>query len=365
MHSRIVLKHSKIDKGMFGLIMALVGFGLIMVFSSSFYLTVKGGEIGDQLFFLREQLIRIGFAIIAFLIGFKINYKLYRKLLPVLLFVGIVVLIVTIFTGRKAYGATRWLRIATFSLQPSEFIKLVVFIYLASFYGAREPQAQTFKKFVLPPSFIVGLILLLIVLEPDLGTAVIIAITAVFVMFISGVKLRYLIGILIVGFVLFIVAVLVLPHAKARISSFISNGNYQVRQSRIAIGSGGFSGVGLGEGKQKFLFLPQPHTDFIFSVIGEELGWLGIVVLTGVFFFYLIKGLELSWKSKDRYAQILGAAIAVSTFLHFFVHSGVAMGILPTTGLTLPFISYGGSSLLANMFAAGVLLNIGSERRIA
>jgi cell division protein FtsW (lipid II flippase) len=269
-----------------------------------------------------------------------------------------VVLIIVLFIGRTAGGATRWLQFVTFSLQPAEFVKVALLMYLAAFFAKREDKKRDFKHYTFPPLLVSGIILLLIILQPNLGTAAVIGMLVMFVMFIAGVRLRYLIILTALAVGVSVLLVTIFPHAKARISGFLGQGNYQLEQARIALGSGGFFGVGLGGGRQKFLFLPQPHTDFIFAIIGEELGFLGIAGLTVLFVLFLYKGLKLAVRTEDALGRYLGSSLVVMVFLYFIIHAGVSMGLLPTTGLPLPFISFGGSALSSNLLGVGILLNI-------
>jgi cell division protein FtsW len=354
MHSSKRLERSdKPDYGFLAIIVLLVGFGLVMVFSSSFYLANN-----DPLYFLKNQAIRIAIAAGFFLVGLKVPYRFWRKIGGIFIVISMVVLIIVLCIGRKAGGATRWLQFLTFSLQPAEFVKVALLLYLASFYAKREDTKRDFKHYTLPPLIVSGILLLLIAFQPNLGTATVIGILVLFVMFLAGVRLRYLLLLTLLAVGAFLLLLTVFPHAKARVAGFLGSGNYQLEQARIAMGSGGLFGVGLGGGRQKFLFLPQPHTDFIFAVIGEELGFAGIAGLIILFLLFLYKGLNLAVKTDDAFGRYLGASLVVMIFLYFIVHAGVSMGLLPTTGLPLPFISFGGSALTSNLLGIGILLNI-------
>lgn len=341
------------DYGFLTILILLIGFGLVMVFSSSLYLTNN-----DPLYFLKNQSIRIAVGLVFFLVGLKVPYRFWGKIAPILIIVGTVVLIIVLFIGRSAGGAKRWIQFVTFSLQPAEFVKVTLLMYLAAFFAKREDKKRDFKRYTFPPLLVSGIILLLIILQPNLGTAAVIGMLVMFVMFIAGVRLRYLLLLTALAVGASVLLVTVFPHAKARISGFFGQGNYQLEQARIALGSGGFFGVGLGGGRQKFLFLPQPHTDFIFAIIGEELGFLGVAGLTILFVLFLYKGLKLAVRTEDAFGRYLGSSLVVMVFLYFIIHAGVSMGLLPTTGLPLPFISFGGSALSSNLLGVGILLNI-------
>lgn len=344
---------SESNSGFLAIVIMLVGFGLVMVFSSSIYLANN-----DPLYFLKNQAIRIAVALVFFILGLKVPYRFWGKISGILVVLSTIVLIVVLITGRTAGGATRWLSILTFSMQPSEFVKIALLIYLANFFGKREEAPRDFKHYTLPPIIVSGLLLGLIVLQPNVGTATVLALLVGFVMFLSGVKFRYLFILALIVAGVFILVVNVFPHAHARVSGFLGQGNYQLDQARIAMGSGGLFGVGLGGGRQKYLFLPQPHTDFIFAVIGEELGFAGIAGLTLLFVLFMFKGLKLATRTDDAFGRYLGSSLVVMIFLYFIIHAGVSMGLLPTTGLPLPFISFGGSALTSNLMGIGILLNI-------
>ncbi|NLI99319.1 cell division protein FtsW [bacterium] len=341
------------NSGFLAIIILLVGFGLVMVFSSSLFLSIN-----DPLYFLKNQALRIAIAAVFFILGLKVPYRFWGKISGILVVFSAVILVVVLITGRTAGGATRWLSVLTFSMQPSEFVKIALLIYLANFFSKREDAEHNFKRYTFPPMLVSGLLIGLIVLQPNVGTATVLALLVGFAMFIAGVKLRYLLVLSVVVAGVFLLIVNVFPHAHARVAGFLGNGNYQLEQSRIAMGSGGLFGVGLGGGRQKYLFLPQPHTDFIFAVIGEELGFVGIAGLTVLFVFFLIKGLRIAQKNEDSFGRYLGSSLVVMVFLYFIIHAGVSMGLLPTTGLPLPFISFGGSALTSNLLGIGILLNI-------
>lgn len=350
----------KPDYGFLAIIILLVGFGLVMVFSSSFYL-----DNNDPLYFLKNQAIRIAIATGFFLIGLKVPFRFWRKIGGIFIIISMVVLIIVLFIGHKAGGATRWLKFLTFSLQPAEFVKVALLIYLSAFYAKREEAKRDFKHYTLPPLIVSGILLLLIALQPSLGTATVLGMLVLFVMFVAGVRLRYLLLLTLLAVGAFLLLVTVFPHAKARVAGFLGSGNYQLEQARIAMGSGGLFGVGLGGGRQKFLFLPQPHTDFIFAVIGEELGFAGVAGLILLFVLFLYKGLNLAAKTEDAFGRYLGSSLVVMIFLYFLIHVGVSMGLLPTTGLPLPFISFGGSALTSNLLGIGILLNISRAKEKA
>lgn len=349
-----------IDYGFLTIIFLLLGLGVVMVFSSSFYYVLQNPSY-SEFFFLKEQLLRVCLAFILFFIGYKVSYKFWGKISGFLVIFSIILLLITLFMGREVHGARRWLSLATFSLQPSEFVKMSLVLYLASFFSKKEDCINNFKKYTLPPFIISGIIILIVVLQPHFSTAFIIATIVGIMFFVGKIKLRYIFGALFLGLLVFALLFLVFPYARMRIVNFLKGETYQVLQSRIAMGSGGLFGTGLGEGKQKFMFLPGVYTDFILAVIGEELGFLGVSIVAFLFLAYLFKALSIAHNVSTKFASYMAVGLGIIPFLHFLIHFGVNLGILPTTGIPLPFISFGGSAIAANMLGTGILLNISKE----
>ncbi len=352
---------SKIDHSFLWITLILVGIGLVMIFSATTYLTFIHAK--DPFVYLRHHLIRLGIGLFALFMGVRIRYTLWRHLIPIFVLASLLLLFITLIFGKVAGGARRWIEFFRFTLQPSEFVKIGLVFYLAGFFASRQEEGGTFSSFVLPPLFITSVIVLLIAFQPNIGTAIGISLLAGVLFFAGGVKLRHLFLIGILGLLCFGILILSSPHAKARVTGFISKSAYQVHQSIIAIGSGGIFGNGLGESKQKFLFLPKLHTDFIFSILAEETGFLGSLLVFFLFLAFLFKGLGIAKEAPDRFGLLTASGLSAMVFLYFILHTGVAMGVFPPTGLPLPFISFGGSALIANLFSVGVILNISKYRQ--
>lgn len=354
------MPHGKIDRVMLFLMIGLVILGVIFVFSSSYYRAMHQGE--DSTYYLTAHLKRVLVAIGFFLLGLMVPYEKIRKMILPLLVLIVLSLVLTIVTGRFQFGARRSLVIASVGVQVSEFVRIWLVFFLANFFASHPQTANTRKGLatILSISF---LMVVLVAIQPSISMSVI-CVATLFVMLIYGcAKFRLLLATSAVSIVILAIFVRVFPHAQYRIANFISQPTYQVQQSLIAIGSGGLFGKGPGAGLQKFLFLPGIHNDFIFAHIAEELGFIGCVV---VFIFYwqiYLRGLSIAGALDDEFTRLLVLGLNASIFIIFLVHVGVSIGLVPPTGIPLPFISFGGWSLTANLFAVGIMLQA-SRRRI-
>ena len=266
--------------------------------------------------------------------------------------------------GRRVSGASRWFRIGWISIQPSEIAHLSVILYLSDVLSRKRGQLESFIQGVLPALVVLGLALLLILAEPDMGTAFAIAAVSLVLLFVAGVQWRLLLSMLVASLPLGILLVFMKPYRVRRILGYLNpwadpeGAGFQLIQSLVALGSGGLIGVGLGESRQKLFYLPAAHTDFIFAVIGEELGFLGacaVLILIGLLVWY---GIRISLQAPDSFSALAGLGIMLLIALETLVHVGVTTGAIPTKGLPLPFISYGGSSLVMGLVSIAVLLNI-------
>jgi len=351
-------KSNPIDFGLLVTTIILAMVGLIMVYS----VTLNSG-----IAFLKGQIIRVVIGLCALVIGSVVNYKVYQgKTKDILLIGTILLLILTLTVGHKVAEAKRW---ALF-FQPAEIVKYTLIIWLSGYFANLREKRKVgsaiqikHDKFPFIPLAIVGLVVGLLLLQPAVGTSIILSLSALFVFFISGVKLRYLVLIALIGTVIFMLSILTIPYAKKRFNEFRAGATYQQVQSRIAIGSGGILGKGLGEGKQKFYFLPKLHTDFIFSAIGEEFGFIGCFAIALLFFILFSRGIRIAVEINDDFGQLLVAGIIIIIFQYLLIHVSVALSIIPTTGQPLPFVSFGGSALATNLYAIGIVLNASKDRR--
>jgi cell division protein FtsW len=294
----------------------------------------------------------------------NIDYHRLQRIAPWLLLAayGALLAVVLPGIGKEVRGARSWS--GFIPIQPSELARFAMVLYLSVFL-AKRPNTDSFRKCVLPCFvFILGAASL-VLLQPDLGSAVVIVLIGLVTLYAAGTRLLHLSSIIGFGVAAAVVCMLRNPYQIARILGFLGQGaRYQINQSLIALGTGGFLGKGLGGSMQKYLFLPDPHTDFVFSIYGEETGFVGALFLISLFVFLLLRGLKIATNAPDRFGLLLAIGMVASIGVFFAVNIGVVTGLLPTTGLPLPFISYGGSALLVNAVSVGVLLNISGHRSL-
>ena len=356
------------DRGLIMTVLALLGFGLIMVFSAS---TVVSAEVyGSQTSIFTRQFIFVVIGLVGLMVSMKIDYHIYEqgRVIYALLLLSLALLLY-LLVAPESGGVQRWIRIGPVNFQPSELAKLAVILFTSFYLVTRKEDFHSFKRGLLPYLVVVGAIVLLVLLEPDLGTAASIAFTAIVLLFLGGLRYHYLLGLFLAAIPALYLLVVRVPYRLDRWLAFLYPERdpygigYQIRQSLISVGSGGWSGLGYAEGKQKLSFLPEPHTDFIFAVVGEELGLLGcftVVVLFGLFFW---RAARISVRADGPFGTYLGLGIACMIILQAFVNMSMVVSLLPTKGLPLPFVSVGGSSMIMTMTAVGILLNISSHAR--
>ncbi len=350
--------------GLFLATVALTSIGIIMVYSASAIISLE--RYNDPYFFLKRQLVWVFLGLLGMLFAARINYRAFPKLLKPALLFTLFLLVLVLFPqfGKEIAGARRWLRIGDFTLQPSELAKLILILYMADTLSRKKEKIKNFTYGFLPPLIILGAIFILILLQPDLGTALIILVVTLGMLFVSGVRLRHLFSLFLVALPSIWLLINKVGYRKRRILAFIDPWNdprgagFQIIQSLLALGSGGILGRGLGEGTQKLFYLPAPHTDFIFAILGEELGFLGgvaVIILFGAFIYF---GARIARRAPDLFGSLLALGITTWIGLQAMINIGVATGFLPTKGLPLPFVSFGGSSLLFSLMGVGILLSI-------
>jgi cell division protein FtsW len=266
--------------------------------------------------------------------------------------------------GREVSGARRWFRFKFISFQPSELASLAMIIYMADFIARKGNLLGSFLKGFLPPIITLGAMLLLILVQPDLGTAISIAVVVFVMLFVSGMRSAYLLSLFWASLPALYVLIFSVPYRRMRILAFINpwldpkGSGFQIIQSQLALGSGGIFGVGLGQSRQKLFYLPAAHTDFIFSIIGEELGLIGTLAVVALFIVFIYNGLKIIKNTLDKFGYFLALGLVLMITLKATINIGVSCGLLPTKGLPLPFISYGGSSFIFDMISVGILMNI-------
>jgi len=348
-------------------VVLLIGLGLVIVYSASSHLAEH--RLGDSYFYLKRQALFCVLGVVLMILAKNIPCTLYLKLVYPLLLISFCLLILLFVPGfgHKVGGATRWLRWGGFSFQPSELAKFSLAIYLAYSMSKKGSDMGLFSKGLLPHLLMAGVFMLLIVLQPDLGTAVIIGCWVSIVLFVGGVRVLQLFPMLILGALAVWQFILLAGYRLDRWLAFMNPWDdpqgigFQIIHSFLAFGSGGVFGAGLGNGKQKLFFLPEPHTDFALSIVGEELGLLGVASTVLLFGLLIMRGIKVALNARDLYSTYLAFGLICLIGLQVAISMGVVMGLLPTKGMTLPFISYGGSSLVFNLLSIGILLNISSR----
>ncbi|MDO9547515.1 MAG: putative lipid II flippase FtsW [Candidatus Marinimicrobia bacterium] len=355
--------NQSIDQLFFMLTIILIGIGFVIQYSASS--SLAAAKFNDPGYYMRGHFIRIIAGFLVGLVFIKLDYNYLKNLAFWFIILSVFMLILTLVLNRSGNSATaRWLQLGPFRFQPSELAKFSVILYLASFYDRHQDEIEDFKKGFLPPVIVMSIIVILIIIEPDFSTGVVVAVLGIAIMIIAGTKLVYLSPFAGLFVIFSIITVIRSPYKIKRILSAVRGGSdlqgagYQINQSLITLGNGGFWGRGLAGSVEKNLFLPEPHTDFVFSVAGEEFGFIGTMFLLILFLALFIRGVQISFRSPTVFGNLLGVGLSISMFSYVLANIGVVTGILPVTGLPLPFLSYGGSTMLYNFACIGILLNI-------
>jgi cell division protein FtsW len=352
-----------LDAGIVGTVVLLVGFSLVMVYSTTG--VVAQEKYGDALYFVKRQSVAALMGMLCMAVFSRLNIDWLRKVSPYLLFAAVALLLVTLIpgVGHRAGGAQRWINLGIIRFQPGEAVKVLFIIFIAGYWARHETRIPEFIAGILKPFLFVGLVAVLLLLQPDFGSTAVIALVTLAMALAAGVRLRYIIysGILLA--VCLGSLVVISPYRMQRILTFlspfsdVSGKGYQLIQSLIAVGTGQATGVGLGASQQKLFFLPAAHTDFIFAVVAEELGFLGAALLISVFLVLLWRGLLLaSQLVEDTFAFTLAVGLTLLIVAPALLNVGVVTGLLPTKGMVLPLVGYGGSSLVTCLASVGVLL---------
>jgi cell division protein FtsW len=351
------------DKWLFAATIGLALFGLVMVYSASAVIAQQ--ENGSQFYYVIKQGIwtGIGLVVMFAMMQFDYNWLRNRRLVFGLLILTVLMLL-AVFAFTKVNGAHRWIKFKGFSIQPSEISKLTLAIFLAWFLEKHAGEEGSLSKTFVPCGLITGMLVLLVIAEPDLGTAMMLAVIFVVVSFTAGARLLHLGMAAAPALIGFAGLLIFVPFRMRRLMSFLDpwqdpqGSSFQVVQSLIAVGSGGPHGLGFAQGKQKLFFLPFAHSDFIFAVIGEELGLVGTLAIVLAFALFLWRGVRTSVRAPDRFSMLLSLGIVAGIVAQALFNISVVIAIVPTKGIPLPFISYGGSSLVPTLAAVGILLNI-------
>lgn len=338
--------------------------GVVMIYSSSAVHAYQ--RYSDSMYFVRRHLLSMGLGLIMALLCMSVPPRALADRSRLILILSMIFLVVVLIPGFgvKAGGARRWLRLFGMGFQPSEMLKPALIIYLADLTSRKRHVMGQLTRGFLPPVFVIGLASVLIIMQPDMGTSVAILFVGFIILFISGARMRHIGGLVMAAVPAIAMAVAAKPYRLRRVMIFMDpwkdtrGSGFQLIQSFIALGSGGLTGVGLGRSRQKLFYLPESHTDFIFSIIGEELGFLGTSSVLLLFAVMIWFSMRIALRIKDQFASRVVMGITAMTFFEVVVNIGVSAGVLPTKGLPLPFVSYGGSSLFFHIAAIGIIMNM-------
>ncbi len=355
------------DRQLLFAVLLLVGIGIVMVYSASSALALK--KYGSGFYFLKKQALFSLIGMVALVAFSHIPFRIYRALTYPILFasLGLLVAVLVSGAGLEAGGSLRWMRLGPLTFQPVETARLALVIYMAYSLSKKRDGLRQFGIGFVPHVLVLAVFAVLLMLQPDFGSVVIFSVLVWVMMFVAGVPIRHLLSALLL---LAPMAWYLMVGAAYRIKRLVSfldpwqypdGEGYQIIHSLMAFGTGGLWGTGVGKGYQKLFYLPEPHTDFIFAVVGEELGFLGVLFIIGLYGLVLWRGTAIAMRCRDEFGMLLALGITTAIGLQVSINLGVALGLLPTKGLTLPFLSYGGTSLLLNMASIGILMNIGAQ----
>ena len=345
-------------------ILSLLAIGMVMVYSAGSVLGFR--NYGDSYYFLKRQLLFAGLGLVAMFITANTDYRVWKGFARTGLIVCFILLIMVLIPGIGVVrgGARSWLGISSFGIQPSEFMKMGMILFLANWLGREDYDISSFTFGLLPPLALIGTAFGLIMLQPDLGTGTVMMGAALMMVYTAGAKIKHLMSLGIAGVAGFVALIAAAPYRLQRITAFLDpwsdplGAGYQIIQSLYAIGPGGLGGLGLGMSRQKFSYVPEPQTDFIFSILAEELGFIGGLAVLTLFLIIVWRGMKVAMSLPDRFGSYLAVGIVCMVAVQVVINIGVVIGMMPVTGITLPLISYGGSSLTLMLTALGILLNL-------
>jgi cell division protein FtsW len=350
------------DVVLFAAVLGLVAFGVVMVYSASaVYATQK---FGSATYFFKRDLLWTGLGLCAMWWAASTDFSVYRRWSYPLLGVAIAMLVAVLLVGARINGARRWFHFAGVSFQPAELAKLALVVYLACSLARKAEKVRSFTVGFVPHMLVCGLMMVLLLKQPDLGTAVILGLATLLLLFVAGAKISYILIAFLAAAPVVYQAIVGTPWRLRRMLAYLDpwhyryDVGYQITESLISIGSGGKTGLGLGDGRQKLFFLPEAHTDYIMAIVGEELGLIGLCAVAAVFAVLVWRGARAALRARDAFGCYLAFGITAMFGLQAMVNLGVVLGALPTKGLPLPFVSFGGSTLVVDLFAMGILLNI-------
>ncbi len=360
-----------VSASIFLIVSVLIAIGVVMIYSAG---ALHGYEkMQDSLYFIKRHLVYVAVGYAAMFTIMLMNVSTLRIFSKWMIAISGLLLLGVLVPGlgREISGARRWFSFGPITFQPSELAKIAIIIYIADLVARREAALRSFMYGYLPPLVITGACVGLVLLEPDLGTAIDIAAISFLMLFVSGARVSHIIFTALASLPFLYVLLFSVPYRRKRLLIFLNpwadrkGTGFQIIQSLIALGSGGLIGVGLGQSKQKLFYLPEAHTDFIFAIIGEELGFLGALAIIALFALFIWQGMRVCLNSQDAFGRALSFGVVTMIALEAIINIGVVCGILPTKGLPLPFVSYGGTSLVFHMMAVGLLLNIAKRCEVS
>ena len=358
----------KLDSALFLIVLILLVVGVVMVYSASSF---KAQEIyEDSHYFLKNHFYKVLFGLILMLLVSKIDYTVWLKISPLILLVSFGALIYLLVSPDvvAVRGSKRWIQLGSFQFQPADLAKLALILFLSHSLGRTNlMRTDTSKRFIFHLG-VIALIILPIVLQPDAGTAILISFIVITLVFVSGEKLRHFFFPAITPLVFLLIIFLQKGYQWDRIIRFFASlkgeeMHWQTQQSLISLGNGGFFGLGLGGSRQKYHFLPDPFTDFIYAIVGEEMGILGTLAILILLIAFVSIGVKIAMMTVEKPGKLLAFGIVLNIAIYAFTNSAVVLNLLPTTGIPMPFLSYGGSALIVNLFGIGILLNIAEQNR--
>ncbi|HLX13109.1 MAG TPA: putative peptidoglycan glycosyltransferase FtsW [Bacteroidota bacterium] len=354
-----------VDVPMLLAVIALMFMSLGIVYSASASWALE--KYGESERMLVSHAVKVFVGIGMLFIGMSIDYHKIKRFSKIAVIGAIVLLLVTLAMGGEAKGATRWLRISSMGFQPSEFAKYALLFHLCTLIAVKGEMVRDFKRGFLPMVFWIGAITVLVMKQPNFSMGTIIFALSMMLLFIGRVKVTHIVILFLAILPPLVIYMLSADYRRARIITFMHGGttasghNYQLLQGMLGFGNGGIFGVGPGESKQRDLFLPESYGDFVFSIVGEEYGLVGTIVVMGLFLFIMVRGFRIARRAMDDFGRNLAITVTCAITLYALVNASVTLGMVPTTGLPMPFVSYGGSSMVFSAFAIGILLNVSSQ----
>ncbi|MBN1614103.1 MAG: putative lipid II flippase FtsW [Deltaproteobacteria bacterium] len=364
---RSPMSEQRVDSILLLVTLILVAVGTVMIYSSSSILAME--RFKDAQYFLKKQIFFVILGIVLMILLTKISYQKMKELaLPAIVLSAVLLILLMLpHMGIQAGGARRWLNLGVASFQVTEFVKIALVLFLANLLAKNVEDIKDFKYGVLLPLCVTFFIIGLIMLQPDFGTAVIVALIMMMMLYLTGSRVKHLSGLVAAAIPIGIYFIMHKSYRMARVTSFLNpwddprDSGFQIIQSLLSFGSGGAFGVGLGDGMQKLFYLPEPHTDFILSIIAEESGFIGVALIILLFALFALRGFIIAFKAPDLFGTLLAAGLTMVIALEAFINIAGVMGLIPLKGLALPFVSYGGSALIMSLIAVGILLNISSH----